>query len=122
MTVDVPAALAAGGIGGLLMTLMRLGLRGVGFPLRLHVLRLWGEMLGAHRMAAEVLGLGVHLAGSAAIGLIYVAASALIGLGALSWRGACWPAWSIGRWPASSWPLCPSSRRPCPQRTALGRS
>ncbi|MBA3778109.1 MAG: hypothetical protein H0X16_02165 [Chloroflexi bacterium] len=80
MPFDPVAALTAGAVAGLLMTLMRASLGLAGLRLRLHVLRLWGHLLGLRGIPARIAGLVIHVVGSAAIGLAYAAAFAALGI------------------------------------------
>ncbi len=79
MTFEFWPAMAAGTIGGALMTLMRVLMRRVGIDLRLDIPHLWGTMLKAHGQPGQVIGLLIHLIGSGAIGLIYAWAFDLLG-------------------------------------------
>ncbi|MGD9890209.1 MAG: hypothetical protein AB7R89_01790 [Dehalococcoidia bacterium] len=79
-----PAA-AAGAIGGALMTLMRMLMRAAGIDLKADIPNLWGTMLKVHGPTGRLLGLLIHLVGSAAIGLVYAWAFSLLHIDADLW-------------------------------------
>lgn len=79
------AELVAGTIGGAAMTIMRAALRAVGMHLRLDIPRLWGTMVDPDCDSVRPVGLLIHLVGSAAVGLIYAWAFAILGARDVLW-------------------------------------
>ncbi len=75
------AAIWAGTLGGAVMFGTRLLMKHImRLDLKMDMMGVWGSMLHLHGMIGHVVGLLIHLAGSAAIGLIYAwAFAALLG-------------------------------------------
>ncbi len=80
----LPAAIV-GLVGGFLMTLTRMALRIAGVDLRLDVLRMWGSLLPRTPVDPRVLGLVIHLAGSAAIAVLFAWAFEILAVSSAVW-------------------------------------
>ncbi len=79
MEFKVWPAVFAGIIAGAIMVGMRMLLEMAGVDLQMDVVQMWGTMLNMHGSGGRVLGMILHLLGSAAIALIYASIFALIG-------------------------------------------
>jgi hypothetical protein len=73
-------ALVAGFIGGAMMVVMRLLMRKAGLELPMDISRIWGTMLELHGATGLLIGLAIHLLGSAGIALIYAWAFDVLGV------------------------------------------
>ena len=71
MELDLGVAALTGLLAGIVMLATRVVLRAAGLPLRMDVLRMWSTMFRVHGGAARLFGMGMHLAVSAVVGLIY---------------------------------------------------
>jgi hypothetical protein len=80
MEFKIWPAVFAGTIAGAIMVGMRMLIEMAGVDLKLDVAQMWGTMLNMHGTSGRLLGLAIHLLGSAAIALIYAWIFALIGV------------------------------------------
>jgi hypothetical protein len=73
-------AMIAGFIGGMLMVVMRSIMRKAGLELPMDISRIWGSMFMLHGTPGWLVGLVIHLLGSAGIALIYAWGFDLLGV------------------------------------------
>lgn len=80
MDFQLIPAVVAGLAGGVVMVLIRMLLRALGYDLRMDVARMWGTMFKQHGTSGQLVGWAMHLMMSLIIGLIYAYAFQLLGL------------------------------------------
>lgn len=78
-------ATIAGFIGGAMMVVMRSIMRKAGLELPMDISRIWGSMFMLHGAAGWLVGLVIHLLGSAGIALIYAWAFNVLGMSDNLW-------------------------------------
>lgn len=75
----------AGIVGGALMVVMRSIMRKAGLELPMDISRVWSSMLKLHGTPGWLIGLVIHLLGSAGIALIYAWAFNVLGMSDRLW-------------------------------------
>jgi hypothetical protein len=81
VAIDISTAALAGLLAGAVMVAVRLAIRAAGVKLRMDVMLMWSTLFHVHGGAERLVGLGMHLAVSAVVGLLYASGLALLGVG-----------------------------------------